>query len=182
MFWAYLVKNPPLHYFNLNDLSVNLNDLNVRNYITMLDLVCTLITYLSIVIFFVYMAITIYIVYFCNDPIWSKAAKIGQNALKVAFMTGVVSYNAVHFQSSMVAANPTAITNLFDKHCFGGSGFAIEPGNLKLKAQLSLYGNQTALRSDLIAFLNGSELTDSNFEIFLLLHPHHSLPRISSII
>ena len=56
VFWAYLVKNPPLHYFNLNDLSVNLNDLNVRNYITMLDLVCTLITYLSIVIFFVYMS------------------------------------------------------------------------------------------------------------------------------
>ena len=81
----------------------------------------------------------------------------------------------------MVNTEPTSFSNFFDKSCWGGRGFSIEPGNAALKLKLYRCGDQSNLRSNLITYLNGSDLTDKNFESFLVKYPQHSVDGIIKI-
>lgn len=129
-----------------------------------------------------YLGISIFIIFFCNDPIKAKLAQAGKHLTKFVVYGGLATYQGAHLYTGLTNTEPTSFSNIFDKQCFGGRGFGIQPGNSALKLKLYLCEDQTNLRKNLISFLKGSDLTDENFKDFISKYPQHKVDGITKSI
>ena len=132
-----------------------------------------LIYLLIVILSILYMGISVYIIWFCNDPIWAKIAKTCKAGIQVALAGTVFLGWSTHVDALNSAGEPTKFTNIYHRHAPDGRGFGIEPGNQQLKLQLYRLNNQATMRGNLTAFLVGRMLTDDLLNQFLVLYPQH---------
>ena len=141
-------------------LMSNLSTTTTKEEVLLFQNLSYLIYLNIIVVCTLYMSISVYIIWFCNEPIWAKIWKTGKTGIQVA-LAGTLGLGwSTHIDALNSVGEPTRFTNIYHKYALDGWGFGIEPGNQQLKLQLYRLNNQATMRGNLTAFLAGRILTD----------------------
>ena len=96
---------------NINDMDCLIEDGQIIGSLINIILILTILTG------FFYLGLSIFIIYFCNDPIKVKAAQLSKQLSKFIFYSGLITYQGAHMYTGMSNTEPTEFSNAFDKNC-----------------------------------------------------------------